>query len=175
MSENQAKIEDAIRQATSQRVELQTNLETIFLEEYELTKKSGEEGFEPGYQAWGLAGADVAVRLARMFIGLKKNSGMYEAICDLTFQLNTNDFWQKNASVRLPLVHAALNAHRDGAVLLAERTARDEYSSSDSLISAARAAPLEIFAVIAYLIGGPKLMTAKSLTLKQRLAPYFLQ
>lgn len=174
MSDNQARLEEVVRQATAKRASLHESLEAIFLEEFGLLRKAGEEGFDVGYNAWGLLGTDVAIRLAKMFIGLKRNEGMYEAICDLVYQLSANDFWQKNASILLPVVHMALNAHRDGALLVGDRVARDEYSSSDALISAARAAPLEIFPVIAYIIGGPQLMVAKSLTLKQRLAPYFL-
>lgn len=171
---NQAQLEEMIRNATTARTSLHKSLEDIFLEEFGLLKTKDDEGFNPGYNAWGLLGTDVAIRLARMFIGLKNNTGVFETMCDLIYQLNSNDFWQKNASVLLPVVHMALNAHRDGALLMADRAARDEYSSSDSLISAARAAPLEIFPIVAYLIGGPALMATKSLILKQRLAPYFL-
>lgn len=171
---SQAIIEERIREATSHRVSLHQSLEDIFMEEFGLTVQKGEEGFDAGYNAWGMLAVDVSIRLAKMFIGLRNNSGMYEAICDLTYQLNTNDFWQKNAAILVPLMHAALNAHRDGALLMADRASREEYSSSDALISAARAAPLEIFPVIAYAVGGPQLMAAKSLVLKQRLAPYFL-
>lgn len=174
MTANQAMIEEAIRQTTSKRTSLHDSLENIFLEEFDLLRDKDDAGFDAGYKAWGLLGVDVALRLAKMFIGLKNNTGMYEAICDLVYQLSNNDFWQKNASILIPVMHTALNAHRDGAMLMADRAARDEYSSSDALISAARAAPLEIFSVIAYIVGGPHLMAAKSLTLKQRLAPYFL-
>lgn len=167
-------IEEAIRSASTERRNLHEQLQAIFLEELGLLKTSEDEDFDPGYNAWGLAGVDVAIRLAHMFIGLKRNTGMHEALCDLTYQLNANSFWQKNASVIVPLIHAALNTHRDGALLLADRAIRNEYSSSDALICASRAFPLEIFPVIAYLIGGPQLMAAKSLILKQRLSPYFL-
>lgn len=174
MVTNQAMIENKIREATSNRVSLHNSLESILLEEFGLLKNPEDEGFDAGYHAWGLLGVDVALRLAHIFIGLKNNTGMYEAVCDLVYQLSTNDFWQKNASILLPIMHTALNAHRDGALLLADRAARNEYSSSDALISAARAAPLEIFPVIAYIVGGPQLMVSRSLSLKQRLAPYFL-
>lgn len=170
MSDNQARLEETIRQATVSRTNLQKSLEDIFLEEFGLI----DEKQDAGYKAWATLGVDVSVRLARMFIGLKNNTGLYETMCDLIYQLSTNDLWQKNASILIPVMHTALNAYRDGVALTTDRVARDEYSSSDALISAARVAPLEIFPVIAYIVGGPQLMTAKSLVLKQRLAPYFL-
>lgn len=174
MVEAKDKIQEAIRVAANQSADLTERLQNIFLEEFDLLNKSEEKAPDAGYRAWGLAGVDVGVRLAKIFIGLQKNTGMYEAVCDLTYQLNSSDFWQKNAAVLMPLIHAALNAHRDGAMLLADRVVSDEYGANDTLIRAARAAPLEIFGVLAYLVGGPQLMAAKSLSLKQRLAPYFL-
>jgi hypothetical protein len=74
----------------------------------------------------------------------------------------------------MPLVHMALNAHRDAVALQVDRAKREEYAQGDTLLAAARAAPLEIFPIIAYCFGGPELMLSASLPLKQELAPYLL-
>lgn len=170
MQEQQANLEKTIREATAARLDLQIELEKVFIEAFGINDKNNDVG----YTAWATAGADVAVRVARMFIGLRRNTGLYETMCDLIFQLNTNDFWQKNASVIIPAMHIALNAHNDYVMLTAERTMRDEYAINDSLITAAKLAPLDIFPVIAYMVGGSPLMLAQSTKLKQRLAPYFV-
>lgn len=164
-------LERMVQQAATKSADLSVRLEEVFVDNYRLKDTDKQD---TGYMAWGLLGVDVAIRLAKMYIAIRDNKGVYEVACDLTYQLNTNEFWQKNANVLMPLMHMALNAHRDGVMLLAERTARNEYSSNDALISAAKAAPLEIFPVIGYLIGGPSLMVSCSLKLKHDLAPYFL-
>lgn len=177
MSEtNGDKIDAAVRFAAEQRTSLDAKLQEIFMRNYGITKENEKEKSEqdPGYMAWGMYAVDVSMRIARAFLSIKNNTGAYETMCDFTYQLATNEFWQKNANVIMPLIHMALNTHRDGVFLLAERARRNEYSSYDALISASRAAPLEIFPVIAYLVGGPALMANASLALKTELAPFFL-
>lgn len=177
MTELPSNIEEVMRQAAQKSTELDTRLQQIFLSAFGLLEAENvkpEERLEVGYKAYGLAAVDVAVRLAKLFIAVKQDKGVHSVACDLTYQLNTNDFWAKNASVLLPVMHIALNSHTDGVLLLAERERRQEYSSSDALISASRAAPLELFPLIAYCLGGPMLMTATSLRLKHELAPYIL-
>lgn len=177
MTEVPNDIDRVMQEAARHSTELHVRLENIFLNAFNLVEKEGakpEERLEVGYKAYGLAAVDVAVRLAKLFIAVKQDKGVHSVACDLTYNLNTNDFWAKNASVLLPVMHIALNAHTDGVLLLAEREKRNEYSSSDALISAARAAPLELFPLVAYCLGGPPLMTSTSLRLKQELAPYFL-
>lgn len=170
-----SEIEEAIRKATNTSMSVDDRLQDIFKAAF---IPKGEEGIppNPGQIAYGYMAVDVAVRLANVFLAIK-NPGEhrhFRAICDLTFELNANDFWIKNAGFLTPMLHVCLNTYRDGVTLLAERTLRGEYSSSDALISASRAAPLEIFPMIAYLVGGPQLMATVSLRLKLDLAPYFL-
>jgi hypothetical protein len=177
VSEDKAgQLDRIVRNAAEQRVTQDEILQNIFLKHYgvihEQTKEKDAQ--DPGYLAWAMYAVDVSMHIARAFLNVKRNSGTYESLCAFTYQLATNDFWQKNASVLMPLIHMALNTHRDGVMLTAERETRGEYSTYDALISASRAAPLEIFPVIAYLIGGPTLMVNTSLQLKLDLAPYFL-
>jgi hypothetical protein len=50
----------------------------------------------------------------------------------------------------------------------------EDYAIYDKMISAADGASLEIFSMLLYLVGGPTLMSEKSLPLKMDLAPYLL-
>lgn len=154
-------------------------LRSIFVEHFGVNQTDGAtEASDPGYKAYALLGIDVAMRIANIFLALKGNKPrrIYRAICDLTYELNTNSFWQKNASVILPLIHAALNTYRDADAFLQQRKAGgDTYSSTDTLLAGTRTAALEIFPVIAYLVGGPPLMVQVSAPLKTALAPYFLR
>lgn len=136
-----------------------------------------EEDKPAGYMAWALLAVDVSVRVANMFLAIKNPNEhrTYRALCDTTYELPTNEFWVKNASVILPLIHAALNAYRDSVDFAIKAKELGEYSSANNLMLASRAAPLEIFPVIAYLVGGPALMVAQSAALKSALAPYFLE
>ena len=166
-------IERVMREAAGKSATLRERLTEIFMEHYGLNVTT-ENTPDAGYMAYGTLAVDVAVRLANVFLAVKADKGVWTVACDLSFQLSTNEFWQKNAAVLVPIMHVCLNTHNDGVMLQVERETRNEYSSHDALISASRAAPLEIFPVIAYLLGGPALMLSASLPLKRDLAPYFL-
>lgn len=162
-------IEQAILKSAKETVDLDTRLREIFETHFKLGPEQPSD-----YMAYGMLAVDIAIRLANVFISIKKDKGVYRVACDLTYQMNTNMFWQKNASVLLPVMHVCLNTFSDGMQLIAERLTAAEYASGDILISASRAAPLEIFPIIAYLLGGPELMASASLPMKRDLAPYFL-
>ncbi len=168
MSNTAAQIGSVVGRMT----DLDTQIQDILMRNYGLLNDKAD----PGFLAYGMMAMEVANALSNVFLAIKhpEQHRTFRALCDLTYQLNTNDFWQKNAAVLMPAIHVALNAYRDGAVLAAERAERKEYGSNDSLIAASRAAPLELFPLIAYLIGGPALMVSASIPLKVELAPYFL-
>lgn len=130
-----------------------------------------------GFKAYALEAVQVGVAFANMVMALRdpKSHRTYQAFCDLVYALNTNNFWQKNATVLLPIMHVWLNTYRDGAGFLLEREQRHEYASHDALIAASRAAPLEFFSVLAYLVGGPMLMVQASIPLKVQLAPFLME
>ncbi len=154
---------------------IDARIQDILMEHLGLIPKEGQK-IDIGLMAYGTMAVEVGVALANIFLGIKNpdQHRTYRGFCDLTYQLNTNDFWQKNAAVLLPVIHVALNAYRDGVALTIDKETRGEYSSSDALISSARAAPLELFPLLAYCVGGPMLMLSASLPLKTDLAPYFL-
>lgn len=169
-------LEEAIRKAASVSVSVDERIKQILVQHFELPQEGATDVPNPGYVAYGYMAVDVGIRLANMFLAIK-NPGdprTFRAICDLTYQLESNQFWSKNAGFLTPMIHVALNAHSDAVALLADRSIRNEYSTNDALIAAGRAAPLELFPMLAYLVGGPKLMATRSLQLKLDLAPYFL-
>lgn len=155
--------------------EIDDRLNAIFRQHYKCEEDKDTGPDTTGYMAWALLAVDVSVRIANVFLAIKnpKEHRTYRAVCDLTYQLNTNEFWAKNASVILPAMHVALNTYRDGVDFELRRRELGEYSTYDSLIAASRSAPLEIFPLIAYLVGGPMLMQSESAPLKLALAPYF--
>lgn len=165
-------MQQAVTNVVKENATIDNAIQDILMKHYGLTSKDQPAA----YMAYGMMAMEVAMALVNMFLALKNPSQhrSYKAFCDLTYQLNTNDFWNKNASILLPAVHVALNAYRDGGVLMLEREVRNEYSSDDALIAASRVAPLELFPLIAYCIGGPPLMLQASIPLKTELATYFL-
>lgn len=162
-------LEEKIRNATKNAAHTDAELYKIFLKHYtsENTAAEANAGIQLACQ--------MSVAIMNVFLAIRRpdEHRTYRAICDLTFGLNTNGFWVNNAGVIMPLIHSALNTYRDGVQLTLDIGDGDEYGVNDALAAASRLAPLEIFPVIAYLIGGPPLMLAASIPLKQDLAPYF--
>lgn len=162
---------DGVRKAAQAVADTDARLTEIFIKHFNIDKEK-----PAGHNAYALAAVEVAVSLANIFLSLKnpQEHRHYRALCDTTYHLNTNVFWEKNASVLLPIMHVCLNTYRDATELKLEREQNKDYTSNDILIAGSMAAPLEIFPVIAYLIGGPSLMVSASLGLKKNLVPYFL-
>lgn len=128
------------------------------------------------YRGWALLAVEVGVAMANMIIAMRKpDSGRsFRAMQDLTYVLNCNDFWVKNAPVLVPIITVMMNAHKDGAALKLEASQEREYTIYDKMTSATSLVQLEIFSILLYLVGGPLLMTAQSLALKIALAPYLI-
>lgn len=157
---------------------IDAKIQEILIEQFGINNIDGtKDAQSAGYKAYALQAVSVGVAIANMVMALRDPAShrTYQAFCDLTFNLNTNNFWEKNASVILPIIHVWLNTYRDGATFMEERARRNEYSSHDALIAASRAAPLEIFPVLAYLVGGPMLMIKASAQLKVQLAPFLAE
>lgn len=131
----------------------------------------------PGYMAWALAAHGTCMALANVLLAVKHpNSGRsFRAIQELSYLLGANDFWAKNSPVLMPILTAALNAHKDYLSMVIEQESYREYATYDKLMSGAASMPLEIFSIVLYLTGGPLLMASSSLPLKLALAPYFLK
>lgn len=162
----------AMQDRATKQTDLNERLTEIFMRHFKLRE---EDGPDAPYAAYGLMGVDVALILSNMFLSIKHDRGALNIVRDLTFTLNANKVWQNGSAVLVPLIQAATNAQTDALFLKAERlNASDNYQLDDALITLGRTLPLEIFPILAFLIGGPQLMQECSLPLKRELAPYFL-
>jgi hypothetical protein len=150
------------------------NLTAIFRKRFELDSEQNKDN--PGYQAWGLEAIEVALAMANMVLAIKRpDSGRgFRMAKDLTYGLNANNFWVKNAPVLMPLVTTMLNAHADELNIAMDVATYREYSGYDALLSSTKCASLELFSMILYLVGGPLLMAVSSTPLKLDLMPYFV-
>ena len=77
--------------------------------------EGSEESKDPRRMADAYAAVSVVVSMCNIFSALysENNNFAMTAIVDLTFALNSNTFWVKNAGYFMPLVNAAVNAAQD--------------------------------------------------------------
>jgi hypothetical protein len=169
-----------IRQVVGKQMEVDGQLRNIFEKHFGTSKpidpQSDSRENNPGYRAYAGYAVEVGIALANIVISVKKpDSGRgFRAISDLTFALNANEFWIKNAPVLVPVLTIVLNSHRDYVDMATRRKELMDYAVFDKMISASDGASLEIFAMLLYLVGGPELMGTASLPLKMDLAPFLL-
>lgn len=170
MSDNMRTVLDAAKAQT----EIDTRLAKIFTKYFEIESEDRKK--DAGYQAWAAYALDVSLHLCNLFLSIKKpNSGRgLRALCDLSFNLHANEFWNRNSAFLMPLITVALNSHRNSVELKLEYKNTSEYAVHDKVMSAAEFGFLDIFSAVLYLVGGPSLMSAGSLPLKMDLAPYFI-
>lgn len=167
-------LQESVRQVLANQMELDGNIRKIFVKHLELESEENKEN--PGYRAYAGYAVEVGVALVNLILSVKNpNSGRgFRAISDLTYSLNANDFWVKNAPVLVPVLTIILNSHRDYVDLTVRKTELSDYAVYDKMISAADGVSLEIFSMLLYLAGGPALMNTNSLPLKLDLSPYLL-
>ena len=158
------------KQTLKRILEQNEALDAIFTNHLGLDKSDSN----PGYKAWATYAKDVGVRLVNLLIAASQPSAGrgLTGFLDLTFQLQSNEFWSKNANIFVPLLMAALNGLRDAGDLQDQRTLTQEYALYDQLLTTSRLCGLEMFPVLLLLAGGPALMAAHSLPLKTDLIPY---
>lgn len=119
--------------------------------------------------------ADLGVQIFNVFYSLRNpKSGLgYRVVMDLTVNLNSNPVWVKHGPVLMPLLHAALQAQSDYALLSVEKSQNPNAIKDDEIRAQCKLSSLEIFSMLAFLQGGQVGMQMHSLELKRRLAPYF--
>lgn len=123
------------------------------------------EGLEyPRKQAEAVLAVELVCSLVNMFgvmAGLRNYSGE-SAIADLTFTLNTNPFWVKNASYLMPVLGAAVNAFQDNVQLKANPS-----PLWDKLQYHNDSVWLETLPAVLFCLKGASAMREKSLEMKQ--------
>lgn len=126
------------------------------------------------YHAVSELAVDCGLKLLNVLLSARKpnGGGTHKALMDLTVGLGGNSFWRQNSSILLPLLHSALQAQLDYALLRQEAAANPNSTAFTGLISECELVGLEIFPAIGYLLAGYEQMAVKSLTLKKRLMPY---
>lgn len=149
-------------------------LEKIFVKYLELDTEDNKSN--AGYQAWGYSAVGAALILANLIISAKRNTPgrNYRALCDVSFKLNSNDFWVKSSPFLMPLVVVSLNAVKDDIVLREDAKTLQQMATYDSVIRGSQMIALEIFVGILYLVAGEEAMARLSTPMKLDLAPYFV-
>lgn len=167
-------VESNVHRVVHKQAELDERLREIFIKHFEINSETSKDN--PGYKAYATYAVEVAVALANIIIAVKNpEAGRgFRAISDLTYTLNANEFWLKNAPVLVPVLTIILNAHKDYVSMVYERSKMEQYAGDDKLIGSAQIVPLEIFSMMLYLVGGPMLMSVASLALKKDLLPYIV-
>lgn len=124
-----------------------------------------QEGLEyPRKQAEAALAVELVCSLVNMFgvmAGIKNYSGE-SAIADLTFTLNTNPFWVKNAAYLMPILGVAVNAFQDNTQLKTNPSPLWEklhYHNASVW--------LEILPAVMFCLKGASAMREKSLEMKQ--------
>jgi hypothetical protein len=118
----------------------------------------------PRKQAEAALAVELVCSLVNMFgvmAGLKNYSGEL-AIADLTFTLNTNPFWVKNAAYLMPILGTAVNAFQDNTQLKANPSPlweKLQYHNASVW--------LEILPAVLFCLKGAAAMREKSLEMKQ--------
>lgn len=159
---------------TSHVVEIENEITGILQKEFRLTPEDGTRQNDD-YNAVGYMAIDVCLRLMNVLRNLKApGTGLgYKATMDLSIGLNGNAFWARHASILMPLLHISLQAHADYVQLtLAKTNTAGRNTLHDAIISESQLVGLEIFSMIAYLLGGAELMSTASLNLKKQLFCY---
>jgi hypothetical protein len=130
---------------------------------------SEQERGAPDYMrrlADATAAVEVVCSLVNMFgvmAGLKHFMGE-SAIADLTFSMNTNQFWVKNSTYLMPIVGAAVNAFQDNRQLYSEGLASGTWRE---LEYHNRNVWLETLPAILFCLNGHAPMRKQSLEIKQ--------
>lgn len=164
-------LQQAMQERAAKQVDLNERLTEIFVRHFKLRK---EDDRDAPYMAFGMEAVAAALILANMFLSVKHDRGTLNVVRDMTLTLNANKFWQQAQPILIPIMQAATNAQTDALFLQAERKGNDNYQLDDNFIIGGRVMALELFPMIAFMLGGPQLMQECSLALKRELAPYFL-
>ena len=151
------------------------HIREILIKYLEIEENKAKEN--AGYVAWAGYALATGLTLANMLLALKRpDSGRStRAIADITYVLNTNEFWTRNSGFLMPLVILSVNAQKDYVLLASEYRDNQQYATHDRVLRGVEAMGLEIFTAILYLVGGPELMAKSSMGLRMELAPYFIR
>lgn len=165
----------ALQEAVGKAMQREEKVRQILLEAYgyDKNKHEGKPSTETQDMGIKLLAADVGTRLFNVLFAVRNPNAQagYTAIMDLTVNLNNNAFWVKNGPVLMPLLHMALAAQADYATLAVEKASDPNITKDDEVRAESKLVGLELFSMIAFLVGGQAMMQAVGLKLKRKLAP----
>jgi hypothetical protein len=117
---------------------------------------------------------DCALRLYNVLMNVRRpgEGRNHRAIMDLAVGLNGNLFWNKHGATLMPIFHLTLQAQADYAMLSVEKDAEPNVTVFDGIRAESKLIGIELFTMIAFLLGGHELLAMKSLEIKKKLAPY---
>lgn len=159
-----------IQAAMEKTLSREEKVRTILAEEYQYVEQGVAPDPENGLR---LMAVDCGTRLFNILFAARNptEGANYSAMMDLIVNLNSNAFWMKNGAVLMPILHCAMAAQSDYAVLLAEKSETPTITRDDEVRAQCKLAGLELFVMIAFLVSGQTLMATSALQLKRRLAP----
>jgi hypothetical protein len=131
-------------------------------------------GDNADYNSVVVVAIDCALRLYNVLMNIRRpgEGRNHRATMDLAVGLNGNLFWNKHGAVLMPIFHLALQAQADYAMLSVEKDAEPNITVFDGIRAESKLIGLEIFTMIAFLLGGHELLALKSVEIKKKLAPY---
>jgi len=157
------------------------NLETIITGIVEEDQAIGKillevygHGTNAAYDSTVEVAVDCALRLYNVLMNVRKPGAgrTHRATMDLAVGLNGNPFWTKYGSALLPILHIALQAQADYAILSVEKDESPNITVYDGIRTESKLIGIELFTMIAFCLGGHELLAIKSLELKKKLSPY---
>lgn len=160
-----------ITQEVTRHAAREEEIRKILMESFLVNEKSNAD-----YRATGELAVDCGIRLFSVLLNLRKpNTGLnHRATMEMLVGLNGNPFWAQKGAWLMPLMHSAAQAQADYALFLLDKSSKPNVTANDELIAQCKFMCLEVFTALLYLLGGYELMAMKSIELKKRLAPYFM-
>lgn len=139
-----------------------------------LTKEFALETENEGYKVAAILAIQVCLKLLNVLRAVKNpDAGLGAKMAmDLTVSLNSNSFWKIHGATLMPLLHVALHAQLEYAVLSIQKQDDNRRSSYDDLIVECKYVGLEMFSMVAFCLGGEDLLLRASMNIKKQLSPY---
>jgi len=156
-----------IERVVNQNAALEDKVKAVFLELYSIEGNAGDS-------AVSLLAVELATCIFNVLTNVRKpTAGLnLKATMALTVGLNDNKLWVTNAGRFMPLLHMALNAQADFALLQLEKEAQPNTTIYDKLRHESELVGLEIFVMLYFVIHGSDKTIANSLQVKKKLLPY---
>lgn len=149
---------------------LDTKVRTV-LAKYWIPELRDEEKENPAFLAVATEAIEVGVAIFNVFHVVRhgEHSRAIRAIYDLAVGLSANSFWRSSATIVMPVLHNGLNSTLDFQAMLLVRANDPSKAIYDELVLASKHGYLEVFATLAFVLGGQGLVGQSSVSVKQEI------